>query len=218
VTQAAPPIARRLRPPTWHDRRLLAGVVLVLASVVLGATVIGRADTSSPVLAAKHTLLPGQRLTGDDLQVVRVRLADVSGRYLPAGEELRPGDVVIRVVLSGELVPRSAVGGPDSVSSRPVAVPVSAAAVEGLRPGALVDVWIAAKGTDPGTYEAPTSVARNAEVVAVSARGGVLSSSGEATVRLLLSQELVGSVLAAVDNQDRVNVVPVPGSVPRGGS
>jgi hypothetical protein len=34
----------------------------------------------------------------------------------------------------------------------------------------------------------------------------------------LLTNDLVAQVLSAVDNGDRVNVVPVPGSVPRGGS
>ena len=57
-----------------------------------------------------------------------------------------------------------------------------------------------------------------AEVVAVSSEGGVLSSSSDATVRLLLTDDLVPQVLSAVDNGARIDLVPVPGSVPRGGS
>src|SRR4051812_3609278 len=136
--------------------------------------------------AAQHPLLPGQRLSTDDLQVVRVRLGDQAGRYLSAAEAVRPGAVVIRTVLGGEMVPRSAVGGPESVTSRPVVVTVPAAAVEGLHAGALVDVWIAAKSADAGAFQAPVAVARSAEVVAVSSGGGMLSGSSEATVRLLL--------------------------------
>jgi SAF domain-containing protein len=210
--------ARRLRPPSWRDRRLLVGVVLVLASVALGAAVVGRADTTSPMYAARHTLTPGQRLTGDDVRVVRVRLGRQASYYLAAPRGLAPGAVMVRSVLNGELVPASAVGAAEAVTARPVAVPVPSAAVDGLRPGSLVDVWIARKDTGGQTFQLPEPVARSAEVVSVAKGGGVLGGGGDTTVRLLLSGDLVARVLSAVDNGDRVNVVPVPGSVPGTGS
>ena len=218
ATQQPAPTANRLRPPSWRDRRLGIGVVLVLGSVALGAAVVAGADDTEPVYAASHPLFPGQRLTADDLQVVQVHLGSRRGRYLRAATPPPSGAVVVRSVQDGELVPISAVGTQEAVTSRPVAVPVSAGAVQGLRPGSLVDVWIAAKGADASTYAEPEAVVRSAEVVTVSTGSGVLSSSGEAVVRLLLSDDLVPRVLSAVDNGARVDVVPVPGSVPRGGS
>jgi hypothetical protein len=212
------PVASRLRPPGWRDRRLVVGVVLVLASVAFGASVIARADNTQPVYAAGHPLLPGQRLTTDDLQVVHVRLGGQRGRYLGPAALPADGAVVIRSVQDGELVPASAVGTRDAVTSRPVAVPVPAAAAQGLRPGSLVDVWIATKGDTPQTYDEPKAVVRGAEVVTVSAGSGVLSSSSDASVRLLLDGDLVPQVLSAVDNGARVDVVPVPGSLSRSGS
>jgi Chaperone for flagella basal body P-ring formation len=211
--------ARRLRPPRWRDRRLVVGVVLVLASVALGAAVIGRADTTSPMYAARHTLTPGQRLTTGDVRVVRVRLGRQASYYLDPSRLRAAGAVVVRSIQAGELVPASAVGPPETVTARPVAVPVPAAAVEGLRAGSLVDVWIARKDTGGQTFQVPEPVARSAEVVSVAKGGGVLGgSSGDTTIRLLLSGDLVARVLSAVDNGDRVNVVPVPGSVPGTGS
>lgn len=218
LTAATAATARRLRPPSWRDRRLLVGVVLVLASVALGAAVVGRADTTSPMYAASHVLTPGQRLTPDDVHVVRVRLGRQSSQYLAAAHGLGSGAVVVRSVQQGELVPASAVGPPESVTARPVAVPVPVAAVQGLRAGSLVDVWIARKDEGGQTFQLPEPVARSAEVVSVSTGGGVLAASSDATVRLLLSGDLVARVLSAVDNGDRVNVVPVPGSVPGSGS
>lgn len=217
-TEAPAPVASRLRPPGWRDRRLAVGVVLVLASVAFGAGVVGRADNTEPLYVAGHPLLPGQRLTAGDLQVVHVRLGGPQGRYL--GPAALPADdaVVIRSVQDGELVPVSAVGTRDAVTSRPVAVPVPAAAAQGLRPGSLVDVWIATKGATPQTYDEPKAVVRGAEVVTVSAGSGVLSSSSDASVRLLLADDLVPQVLSAVDNGARVDVVPVPGSLSRSGS
>jgi hypothetical protein len=212
-------MARRLRPPRWRDRRLVVGVVLVLASVALGAAVIGRADTTSPMYAARHTLTPGQRLTTGDVRVVRVRLGRQASYYLDPSRLRAAGAVVVRSIQAGELVPASAVGPPETVTARPVAVPVPAAAVEGLRAGSLVDVWIARKDTGGQTFQVPEPVARSAEVVSVAKGGGVLGgSSGDTTIRLLLSSDLVARVLSAVDNGDRVNVVPVPGSVPGTGS
>ena len=210
--------ARRLRPPRWRDRRLLVGVVLVLASVALGAAVVGRADTTSPMYAASHVLTPGQRLTSGDVHVVRVRLGHQAAYYLAVSKGLRAGAVVVRSVQEGELVPTSAVGPAETVTARPVAVPVGAAAVEGLRAGSLVDVWIARKDAGGQTFQLPEPVARSAEVVSVNGGGGVLGGSADATIRLLLSADLVARVLSAVDNGDRVNVVAVPGSVPGTGS
>jgi hypothetical protein len=149
---------------------------------------------------------------------VQVQLAGQAGRYLDARRALPAGSVVIRSVLGGELVPLSAVGGRSAVTSRPVAIPVSAGAVDGLRPGALVDVWVARKGTEAQTFDAPKALVSGAEVVSVTAGGGVLASSSDATIRLLLTNDLVAEALSAIDNGARIDVVPVPGSVPRGGS
>jgi hypothetical protein len=212
------PVARRLRPPSWRDRRLLAGVVLVLASVAAGVAVVGRADTTQPMYAASHALVPGQQLTAADVHAVRVRLGGQAGRYLPAGRAIAAGSIVIRGVQDGELVPLSAVGGQQSVTSRPVAVVVPSSSVDGLRAGSLVDVWVATKGTAAQAYDEPRVVVSSAEVVSVSSGGGALSSSTDASVRLLLTNDLVPQLLSAVDNGARIDLVPVPGSVPRGGS
>jgi hypothetical protein len=212
------PAARRLRPPSWRDRRLVVGVVLVLASVALGTLVVGRADDSRPVYAASRALLPGQPLTSGDLRVVRVRLGRPADRYLSAATSLPAGAVVIRGVQSGELVPMSALGTQQAITSRPVAVPVPSDTVDGLKAGALVDVWVARKSDDGRAFDQPTALVRGAEIVSVSRGSAVLASTTQTTVRVLVSDALVPQVLSAVDNDARIDVVPVPGSVPRGGS
>ncbi len=127
--------------------------------------------------------------------------------------------MVIRSVLAGELVPVSAVGDRLSVTTRPVAVGVPAETAHGLRAGSLVDLWIAAKGEQPQSYAPPQLSAAAAQVLSVTSESGVLSGTGsEATVRVLLAQDLVAQVLSAMDNGARIDLVAVPGSVPRGGS
>lgn len=213
-----PTPVRRLERPRWRDRRLLVGLVLVLASVALGSHLVAQADDREPMYAASHPLEPGQRLTVADVHVVHVRLDRVGARYLPAGSRWPDGTVVLRSVQSGELVPMSSLGPPEAVTARPVAVTVRSGASDGLRAGALVDVWVAAKVSGADTFREPELVVRSAEVVSVSSGGGLVGGSGEATVRLLLAGELVPRLLSAVDNGDRVDIVPVPGSVPQGGS
>jgi hypothetical protein len=157
-------------------------------------------------------------LTPGDVQVVRVRLEQVRARYLAAGSRWPDGTVVLRSVQAGELVPTSSLGPPEAVTARPVAVTTRAGTADGLRAGALVDVWVAPKVTGTDSFREPQLVVRSAEVVSVSTGRGLVGASGDASVRLLLAGDLVPRILSAVDNGDQVDIVPVPGSVPRAGS
>ena len=73
-----PARAQRLRRPSWRDPRLLAGLALVLGSVVLGTSVVAAADDTIAVYAAADALVAGDPLETDALTVVRV------GADLPA--------------------------------------------------------------------------------------------------------------------------------------
>lgn len=214
------PVARRIQPPSWRDTRLLVGIGLVLASVVGGATVIAGADETAPVYAAARVLTPGTTIGADDVQVVSVRLASSGTRYLSAGAALQPGQVVLRTVAAGELVPRSAVGARDQVDLRPVSVPIDADAAQPLTPGVLVDVWVADRDADGGSssYGEPKRLAEGAEVSGTSTNRGTLGSSTGASVQLLLTDELVPQLIRAVDNESRVTLVPVPATLQGGGS
>ena len=52
------PAPRRVRPPRWLDLRLVLGVLLVLASVLLGARIVSAADVTVPVWRSRGTWLP----------------------------------------------------------------------------------------------------------------------------------------------------------------
>jgi hypothetical protein len=216
----APTAARRVQPPSWRDARLLVGVLLVLVSVVAGALVVDRADRTVPVYAAARVLTPGTAVTQDDLTVVSVRLEGAGDRYLSAATDLAAGQVVLRTVAAGELVPRSALGARDQVDLRPVSVPVAAEVADPLGPGVLVDVWVAARDPARGStaFAAPRQVAVGAEVSGRSTRRGALGSSTAASVQLLLTAALVPQVIEAVDNGSRITLVPVPATLPRAGT
>jgi hypothetical protein len=215
---AAP--AARLRRPSWRDTRLLVGVVLVLVSVALGARVVALADETQPVYAARVTLPPGTALTADALVVARAKITGTSGRYLPADRPLPAGQVLLREVGPGELVPMSSLGAAAALTRRPLTVPLEGPVPAGLVTGALADVWASERSRDTGSgtkYAEPRRIAENVEVFHVSADGGSLSAPGGTSVEVLLEESELSAVLDALANEARTTVVPVPGSAPTSG-
>lgn len=207
------PVARRLRQPSWRDVRLLVGVALVLLSVVAGALVVSAADRTTPTYAAAHALTPGEQLEPSDLVVVGSRVAGGTARYLHADGALDPGLVVLRPVLTGELVPLTAVGSQDQVAVRPVTVPVAPEIADGLRTGMLVDVWVAPRRVEGERgYAEPEQLASGAAVGELATRRGALGTSSTTAVQVLVGPDVVPDLIHAVDDESRVTLVPVPGT------
>src|SRR5699024_1890353 len=137
------PVRPRRRRPTWRDPRLGIGVLLVAASVALGSWVVSSADDTVTVWAATDVLSPGHELGTADFHRVSVAGPDVAETYLTPGSTPVEELVVLRTIGEGELIPRSALGDPQSVEVRTVTVPVNAALAGTLDPGARVDLWVA---------------------------------------------------------------------------
>jgi len=136
------PRATRLQRPGWRDARLLVGVLLVLASVALGSFVVAHADDRAAVYAARVPLVPGRRLTGDDLRRVDVQLDAELPHYLSATAGLVPDRFVLRPVPAGELVPVTAVGHRSEVGVQPLVLTVGAGSAAALQVGSTVDVYV----------------------------------------------------------------------------
>jgi hypothetical protein len=214
--------APRLRRPSWRDPRLLIGLLLVLASVAVGARVVASADHTVPVYAARQALPTGTPVSGDLLKVVRLRLTGTDAAYLGATGPLPPGRVTVRTIGAGELVPMAAVVPAEQLLSRPVSIPLDGAAPGGLAPGGLIDVWASAKHRDAvgGGYDEPKRIARAVEVFDVQTPTSALSGSRTGSVQVLFPEDALAPVLDALANQARLVILPVPGSVkrPEGGS
>ena len=139
------PAARRASAPGWRDPRLWLGLVIVAASVLAGALVLGSSDDTVPVWAAADSLGTGHVLTADDLAVRQVRFddSDAAGLYFGADEQL-PADLALsRDVGAGELLPRAAVGPSSHQDLRQVPVSVAPGGVPGaVGVGDTVDVYL----------------------------------------------------------------------------
>lgn len=72
MTDTTVPLARRLRLSPWRDRRLLLGIVLVLASTVAGATLL-----SSSRATQTHWVLATDVRAGETVNREQVRPIDV---------------------------------------------------------------------------------------------------------------------------------------------
>ncbi|MBO0608834.1 hypothetical protein [Myceligenerans salitolerans] len=216
-------VAVRLRPPGWRDPRLLAGIVLVAVSVALGSWLVASAGRTVPLFVADGALTPGEPVTRDALRVVDVRLTSGSDRYLRADEDLPSGLVAQRVVADGELVPRSGLG--DGSTMRSVALPISGGVSERIRPGAVADLWFVpdgAPGVVPGgSQEAPRdgagarpqALAEGVVVEQVEVADGALVVAGSSTLHVLVEEDTLPRVLAALVEPGRLAVVPVGGAV-----
>ncbi len=183
--------ARRIVRPRWTDTRLLLGVLLVLASVVVGSRVVASAQQARPVWAAARELPLGSVVRADDLVVAQVRLADSATRYLPVVGRPPTGLVVARAVGAGELVPAAALTqSPDQPSGHLVSVPVEVLHYPpGLDRGDVVDVFVsAAEGTASSGASGPSGPQRvlvHARVAEVDDPGERLGGGGAAAAVVL---------------------------------
>ncbi len=153
------PAALRGQRPAWRDPRLWIGIVLVAASVVVGARVLAAADDTVQVWAAARDLGAGQRVGADDLVAQRVRFADTDALagYFTVDDEL-PADLELtRSVAAGELLPRGAAGTPQQTGLVEVPVAVEPELVPpGVAPGDVVDIYVVAPiSADAGADQAP---------------------------------------------------------------
>lgn len=206
------PAAARLRRPSWRDPRLVVGVVLVALSAALGSWAVSAASRTAPVWVAVDTLTPGDPLTPAAVKAVEVRLG-AAGRYLSADEPLPAGRVVTRTVGEDELVPASAIGEAGSLDLRSVAVEVDGALSARVRKGALVDVWFVPQA-DAGSGDAapaPHLVVAGVEVEQVADAGSGLVVGTSATLHLLVPDDDLPALLAALGAEGTVDVLPVAG-------
>jgi hypothetical protein len=145
IQVGAAPAARRLGSSRWRDPRLAVGIILVAASVVLGARVMASADDTVPVWSLRRDVPAGKSLTSDDVTVTHVHFESVddADRYFD-GDQTLPSDwIAEHDLVAGELLAQSALTEPEesAVDQLPLTV------TEGfyppdLAPGDRVDIWV----------------------------------------------------------------------------
>lgn len=217
------PKASRLQKPAWRDSRLVVGLLLVLASVLLGSYVVAHADDRTAMYAAAAPLVPGHKLTERDLSRVDVQLGSQTARYLSAEQGLAPERYVLRAVRAGELVPASSVGGRDDIDVQPLTLLVDGGSAASLAVGSQVDVYVNPADPDEAAggkhFTGPELALQAVSVSGLPRASGGLgggSVTGDRPVQVMAPTGRVKDIIGKIDLGARVTVVPVAGSVLQG--
>jgi hypothetical protein len=178
----ASPSPSRVRTPRWFDARLVGGLVLVLAAVLIGAKVVSGAQHTRRVLALTHALAAGATLRAGDLTHINVRLPS-HGVYLADQGKAK-------------LIPAVALGTP--AESTTISVPLQARDAPQLHRGERVEIWL--------STPACRSVVLLSDVTVQDVQAGsdaIGAGTGQDVV-LTVSPQLAERVVAALADKDAV--------------
>lgn len=186
------PEPRRIATPSWLDLRLVVGVVLVLASVLIGATVVSRASDTRAAVTATRDLAAGTILHGDDVRITQVQLSDGgAGVYLAdVGDAI--GKTLGRAVSKDELLPSAAVA--EVPARTTVTVPFASGAAPRLRDGQRIEVWVSTKTCASVVLLADVTV----QEVHTDSGGSFGNGTGGQDVVISVERALAGRVIAAL--------------------
>lgn len=142
------PAALRAKRPSWREPRIVIGIILIAASVLIGAKLMAALDDTVGVFALKGDLSRGAELHSGDLTTTRIRFADAATAdlYVSSEDELPSGATLAQDLKAGELLPRRAVETEALVDL--VEVPISVDSTDlpaTVRQGSTVDVWVTTK-------------------------------------------------------------------------
>ncbi|WP_314326373.1 SAF domain-containing protein [Paenarthrobacter ilicis] len=203
---SSPAVAPRLKKPSWKDPRLLIGVLLVLASIAGVVVLVGSADKTIQVFAAREEISVGQPVTPEDLIVVEVRLDGIEAGYFTVEQGFVDGGVAVQRVGKNQLVPQESIGKADALNRKPVAIALE----EDLPPqavaGARVDVWVALPGSGKA-YDDPQLLLPGAEIAQVTSGATTLGASRAKVILVLVTDQQMPGLLGALANEAKVSVV-----------
>jgi hypothetical protein len=206
----SPAMAARLKRPSWKDPRLLVGFLLVLVSVAGVVLLVGSADRTTEVFAARDGIAVGERLTPDNVVRAKVRLGETEQQYITAESGLPDGVVAVQRIGKDQLVPRASLGSVDELDRKPVALTIEETLPAQAVAGARVDVWVAQPDARNGFSE-PKLLLPGAEIAEVASGSTALGSSKTTVLMVLVEDGQMPALLGAQANKAKISVVWNPG-------
>lgn len=202
-----------MKKPSWKDPRLLVGFLLVLASIGGVVALVGSADRTTEVYAAKDAIGVGEALTEDNLNRVKVRLGDVEGHYITVESGLPENRVALQRVGKDQLLPRESLGTADALDRKPVSLTIQEALPEQAVAGTRVDVWVSLPDEGNG-FSAPVLLLSGAEIARVTPGSTALGAARSTELMVLVADSKMPALLGAQANNAKIAVVwnPAGGS------
>ena len=180
------------------DARTIVGLLMVVGSVLGVGWLVAGADDTVGVWAVRGDLAAGSTVGADDVEIARVQLGEADRRYL--SDDVDPvGQVMVRDVASGELLPTSALLAADAVERRLVTVPVERYHVAAdLRRGERVDVYVVERSATGQPVGDPRLVLSSVTVEAVDDGGSRFGGSSlETGIVLAVAPDDVTALVGA---------------------
>ncbi|TDT82535.1 hypothetical protein DFO47_102466 [Arthrobacter sp. AG258] len=202
--------AARLKRPSWRDPRLLVGVLLVLVSIAGVVFLVGSADRTTEVYAARDGIAVGERLTPENVVRAKVRLGDTEQHYITVADGLPQDVVAMQRIGKDQLVPRSSLGEVDRLDRKPVALTIDQTLPAQAVAGARVDVWVAQPDAKNGFSE-PKLLLPGAEITEVATGSTALGASKTTVLMVLVEDKQMPALLGAQANEAKISVVWNPG-------
>ncbi len=140
------PSPRRVKTPNWFDLRLVAGVLLVIGSMVAGAVTIAAADSGARVWAVTRDVSPGTVLTSGDVKPIKVRLPSMDLYFATddkASEHEIVGMMVATQLFAGQPLPRPAVA--NTAPATTLTVPLSSDQAPSVARGQRIELWLSSR-------------------------------------------------------------------------
>ena len=192
---------------------MLVGMLLVLASVAGVISLVGSADRTTEVYAARDSIAVGEKLTPDNVVRAKVRLGETEEQYVTVESGLPEGLVAVQRIGKNQLVPRESLGEVDALDRKPVAVTIGESLPPQAVAGTRVDVWVAMPDARNGFSE-PKLLLPGAEIAQVTSESTTLGSSRNTVLMVLVADSQMPALLGAKANQAKISVVWNP----RGGA
>jgi hypothetical protein len=205
---------RRFDASPWRDPRLIAGVLIVLASTALGGWAVAAADHTVGYWATRGSVQVGDPIRRADLVAVHAKVPSRTAQGLLRTDQPLPARLSdLRWATdadAGTLVTSAALERRGRAVELPVAV--GAGGIPGdVRSGDRVDVWAVpdGSGSEPGEKAGARRVLSAVRVVARSGAGGVSGGGPGMTLVVDVSgTKLDSSIMGALSTQ-RLTVVRV---------
>ena len=202
MTRQSRPRTTRLEHRPWRDPRLILGVLLVLASTVLGAAAVAAGSSTTGYWAVRSDVRAGDPVKRSDLVRAKAHLPDDAARHVIRTDEALPARLADlewkRDLGDGALVARSALTTQEagSVTELPLTITAGAAPTD-LQRGDRVDVWVGPGPGDDATQKA-ARVLRDVRVVSSGSSAAVRGAPSRTVLVDVSDADLSGSVVSTV--------------------
>ena len=133
-----------MKTPNWFDLRLVAGVLLIIGSMVAGAVTIAAADSSTRVWAVTRDLAPGSVLTSEDVKPIKVRLPSTDLYFaIDSKASEIVGMMVATQLFAGQPLTRPAVV--NTAPATTLTVPLSSDQAPSVARGQRIELWLSSR-------------------------------------------------------------------------